>query len=251
MKLFVPLALSAHAAATADLIATPAHAQECRCASCHYANPGSPRPEHLQSWDNSPHDRNNVGCEKCHGGNATSFEKSLAHRGILNSRNPRSQVNRRNLPTTCGACHVGPFVAFQDSTHYKLLQTADGRGPTCSTCHGEVDGRLLSAKAVASRCDSCHGPNGRAPRNDRARQVREQYDALGVVREEMKLAQSLIKRVSDTNRRAALADELEQAQVPLTRAINAGHKFVYDELREHLGVAQQRAQALLNKLANR
>lgn len=244
-------ALSVVAVATAVLLASPAGAQESRCASCHYANPDSPRQDHLQSWDNSPHDRANVGCEKCHGGDATTFEKMLAHRGVLNSASAESPANRRKLPTTCGGCHVGPFVAFQDSRHYQLLQSADDRGPTCSTCHGTVDGRLLSAKAVASRCDSCHGPNGTAPRSDRARLVREQYDALSAVRQEIKLAQSLIKRVSDTKRRAELNAELEQAQVPLTRAINAGHKFVYDELREYLGVAQQRTQALMARLANR
>jgi len=251
MPRFVRHALSVVAVATAVLLASSAGAQESRCASCHYANPDSPRQDHLQSWDNSPHDRASVGCEKCHGGDATTFEKLLAHRGVLTPADPASPVNRRKLPTTCGGCHVGPFVAFQDSRHYQLLQSADDRGPSCSTCHGSVDGRLLSAKAVASRCDSCHGPNGTAPRSDRARQVRDQYDSLAAVREEQKLAQSLIKRVGDTKRRADLNNELQQAQVPLTRAINAGHKFVYDELREYLGVAQQRTQALMAKLANR
>lgn len=241
----------AAACAAGLLIAIPAAAQDSRCASCHYANPSAPRQDHLLAWDNSPHDRANVGCEKCHGGDATTFERAQAHRGILNSRNAQSKVSERNLPATCGACHTGPFVAFQSSRHYQLLQGGDSRGPVCSTCHGSVDGHLLSAKAVASRCDTCHGPNGKAPRSDRARQVREQYEALSAVRQEIKLARDLVKRVNDTNRRAQLTDELQQAEVPLTRAINAGHQFVYDELREHLGVAQQRAQALLAKLANR
>jgi hypothetical protein len=244
-------ALCIGAALAALMVATPAAAQESRCASCHYANPTAPRPDHLQAWDNSPHDRNNVGCEKCHGGDATTFEKTLAHRGILNSANTQSKVHRNNLPTTCGGCHVGPFVAFQDSKHYELMQGGDSRVATCSTCHGSVDGHLLSAKALASRCDSCHGPRGTAPRSDRAQQVRAQYEGLRAVREEMKEARDLIKRVSDSQRRTALEEEYEQAQVPLTRAIQAGHKFVYDDLRQYLGVAQQRAQALLNKLANR
>ena len=238
-------------AVIAALWASPVAAQESRCASCHYANPDSPRQDHLQSWDNSPHDRGNVGCEKCHGGDATSFERAQAHRGILNSSNVASPVNRRNLPKTCGACHTGPFVAFQDSRHYQLLESGSDRGPTCSTCHGSVDGRLLSAKALASRCDSCHGVGETAPRAERARQVREQYDALSVVRQEMKLAQSLVRRVKDSKRRAELNDDYQQAQVPLIRAVNAGHKFVYDDLRQYLGVAQQRTQALLAKLANR
>lgn len=34
-------------------------------------------------------------------------------------------------------------------------------------------------------------------------------------------------------------DEYEQATVPMTRAVNAGHKFVYPELAEHLKIAQR------------
>ena len=45
--------------------------------------------------------------------------------------------------------------------------------------------------------------------------------------------------------------KFEQAQVPLTRAIQAGHKSCDDELIEHLALAQERTQALLSKLANR
>ena len=160
-------------------------------------------------------------------------------------------MNRRNLPATCGTCHAGPFVAFQKSTHYELLQSGNPKGPTCSTCHGEVDGRVLSPKALASECNYCHGPGEVAPRAERARQVREQYEALTVVREQMKLAQSLIERVDDKKRRASLIQAYEQAQVPLTRAVGAGHRFVYDELREYLAVAQARVGALLSRLANR
>lgn len=234
--------------------ATSASAQiapQSGCADCHYAEPRSPRREHLESWDRSPHGRSNVGCEKCHGGNPRTFEALPAHAGILNPIDPKSPVNRRNLPGTCGGCHVGPFVAFQDSKHYELLQSADHKGPTCSTCHGEVDGRILSPKALASQCNACHGPGERAPRADRARQVREQYEALRVVREQMKLAQSLIKRVDDKARRTELAQAYQQAEVPLQRAVHAGHRFVYADLREHLALAQTRVEALLSSLANR
>jgi hypothetical protein len=142
-------------------------------------------------------------------------------------------------------------VAFQDSRHHQLLTSGDGNGPTCSTCHGEVDGRVLSAKALGARCNQCHGPGETAPRADRARQAREQYEALAAVREQMKAAQSLIRRVDDRTRRAELTRAYEQAEVPLTRAVNAGHRFVYDELREYLASAQARVTALLSSLANR
>ena len=59
--------------------------QTSRCADCHYAQGQVPAPDHLFAWDRSPHASNNVGCDKCHGGNSTVFEATLAHRGILNS----------------------------------------------------------------------------------------------------------------------------------------------------------------------
>jgi hypothetical protein len=239
--------------ATLFLAARSAHAQTSasRCADCHFANPTAPRRDHLEEWDRSPHGRNNVGCEKCHGGNDRVFDKLPAHMGILASSNRFSPVNRRNLPTTCGRCHVGPFVAFQDSTHYKLLQAGNENGPTCSTCHGDADGRLLSPKALASACNDCHGPKGTAPREGRSAEVMLQYEGLRVVREELKLADSLIKRVSDKTRRAALTESYNQAQVPLKRALDAGHKFVYDDLRDYLATSQERVEALLSRLANR
>jgi nitrate/TMAO reductase-like tetraheme cytochrome c subunit len=224
--------------------------QDSRCADCHFARPDAPAQDHLREWDRSPHGRNNVGCQKCHGGNETTVESFLAHRGILPSVNPESPVNRTKLPATCGACHVGPFVAFQDSRHYQLLQTGDRRGPTCSTCHGEADGRLLSAKALESRCNECHGPGEVAPRAERARQVRQLYEGLTVVREQIKLAENFVRRITERERRAQMQEQLDQAKVPLERAVNAGHKFVYDDLQSSLATAQTRVSDLLERLAN-
>ena len=238
--------------ASVFLVASPARAQQAsRCADCHFAQNAVPNPDHLSDWDRSPHAKNNVGCEKCHGGNSTVFEASLAHRGILNSGNKKSPVYRANLPQTCGTCHVGPFVAFQDSRHYQLLKTGVDRGPTCSTCHDAVAGDLLSPKSLEKQCNQCHGPKEVAPRAQRAANARKMYETLGVVRDQLKLASTMIKRVEDRQRRADLMTEYEQAQVPLTRAINAGHKFVYDELDEYLKVAQDRIDKLMARIANR
>ncbi|MEQ1911474.1 MAG: cytochrome c3 family protein [Vicinamibacterales bacterium] len=232
-------------------VVSPAGAQTSRCADCHFAQNSVPNPEHLFDWDRSPHAKNNVGCEKCHGGNSTVFESGLAHRGILSSGNKKSPVYRANLPATCGTCHVGPFVAFQESQHYQLLKAGNNRGPTCSTCHDPVAGELLSPKSLEKQCAQCHGPKEIAPRAQRAINARKMYEGLNAVRDELKLANTMIKRVDDRQRRADLMAEYEQAQVPLTRAINAGHKFVYDELEEYLGVAQGRIEKLMARIANR
>ena len=60
-----------------------------------------------------------------------------------------SPVNWRNLPVTCGTCHAGPFVAFQKSEHFALLQKGDARVPTCATCHGAVAAQRPSVAALA------------------------------------------------------------------------------------------------------
>jgi hypothetical protein len=218
------------------------------CADCHYARPEAPAQDHLFNWDRSPHGANNIGCERCHGGDATTFEALAAHRTILDSGNPKSPVHRRNLPTTCGGCHVGPFVAFQDSRHYQLLEEGRQHGPTCSTCHDAVAGRLLSPRGLESRCASCHGPDEIAPRAARARNARELYERIAAIRAEVKLADRLTKSIADPARRAQLATMREQVDIVLTRAINAGHRFVYDELQQYTDLAQQRTQALLAAL---
>jgi hypothetical protein len=232
--------------------AVPASAQpNSRCADCHFAQNNIPAPDHLFDWDRSPHGRNRVGCEKCHGGNSTVFESALAHRGVLNSGNTKSPVNRANLPATCGGCHVGPFVAFQDSRHYDLLKKGEPYGPTCSTCHDAVAGQLLSPTALEKQCGRCHGAGEVAPRAERAKNARGMYESLNAVRSQLKLASTMIRKIDDKERRADLMNEYEQATVPLTRAINAGHKFVYTDLNEFLGVAQTRVEKLMGRIVNR
>jgi hypothetical protein len=229
--------------------ASAAQAQVSRCADCHLSRQDGPNPSHVEAWARSVH--RDVGCERCHDGNAGTFEPISAHQGILTSGNPRSPVHRRNLPATCGACHLGPLTAFQQSRHHQLLEAGRVPAPSCSTCHDDVEGRLLSPKALASECNTCHGPRGSAPRTDRAREVREQYEALRVVRQDLKLADALIKRVEERERRTRLRQAYDALQPALTRAIAAGHKFVYDEMKEHLARTEQRVQQLLTSLANR
>lgn len=219
------------------------------CADCHFARPEAPGQQHLFTWDRSPHGRNGVGCESCHGGDATTFEPFVAHRDIVPVEKATSPLHPAQLPATCGRCHTGPFAAFQQSTHGALLAAGDRRAPTCTTCHGEVDGRLLSAKALESQCASCHGPGKTAPRPERAQAARALYAAVSATREELKLARTLIKRVDNRERRRGLEDAYQQAEVPVVQAVNAGHRFVYDEMRERLEVAQRRVEALLARLA--
>jgi hypothetical protein len=231
-------------------MAWPAGAQESRCADCHFSRPDAPAASHLADWDRSAHSRNNVGCEKCHGGDATTFDGFMAHRTILNSANPASPVNRRHLAATCGTCHAGPFVAFQKSQHFGLLEKGDARVPVCSTCHGDAGFRRPSALALENQCAACHGPGRVAPRAGRAEAARELYDALHDSGDSLRTARSLLNRIGAGARRTELEAAYQQAEVPLTEAVRAGHQFLYDDLKERLSVARQRIETLLVRLAN-
>ncbi len=232
------------------LLATPTAAQQSRCANCHFAYPNVPAADHQGDWDRSAHSRANVGCEKCHGGDATTFEPFLAHRGTLSSNNPASPANRRNISATCGGCHTAPFVAFKESRHFALAEVGDTRVPVCSTCHGAAGFRRQSPKALEVQCAECHGARGIAPRPEQAEASRLLYEALNETRDVLRATRPLINRVRDKARRAELKEAHHLTEVPLIQAVQAGHQFVYGDLKEHLNLARQRLEAMLGQLAN-
>lgn len=221
-----------------------------RCADCHFANPGSVSASHLSEWDLSAHGRKNVGCETCHGGDPRSFEPFVAHKDILARSNPASPVHPANLPRTCGACHTGPYVAFQKSKHYELLRAGNKNGPTCNTCHGEAAGVRLSPKALEGQCASCHGAGKIAPHPEFPARGRMALEGLRETRALLKDARSAIARIKDPARKKALEEAAAQAEVPIVEATQAGHAFVYDQLEERLTTARTRLTALFERLAN-
>lgn len=224
-----------------------AAAQDSRCANCHLATPDA--PGHLYEWERTAHAQNNVGCDACHGGDATTFDSFAAHRGILNSGNPSSPVNRRNIPRTCGACHSGPFVAFQSSQMYALLQAGNPDVPVCITCHSSVGAQLLSPRALESRCQKCHAADKPGSHPEFPGQGRRNLEAIQQVRDLLKQAQPLIRRVRDAQLRQRLEEQYRQAEVPIIEAVNFQHAFRYEASQERQAVSRQRAEALLDQLA--
>jgi hypothetical protein len=223
-------------------------AQGSRCADCHLANPDA--PGHLYEWDRSAHAQNNVGCDACHGGDASTFDSLTAHRGILNSGNPASPVNRSNIPRTCGTCHSGPFVAFQSSQMFALLQAGNRDVPVCTTCHSSVGAQLLSPRALEARCQTCHAADKPGSHPEFPGQGRRMLESIQQVRNELRQAQSLIRRVRDAQQRQQFEEQYRQAEVPIIEAVNFQHAFRYEASEERRAVSQQRAEALLDALAN-
>jgi len=68
-------------------------------------------------------------CNDCHG----------TH-DILPHTDPASRINYANIRTTCGSCHKGVLVEFNESVHGRALTSGaklpNGQGPpTCTVCH--------------------------------------------------------------------------------------------------------------------
>ena len=232
-------------------LAVVTSAQDSRCADCHFANPqADPDPDHLLDWERSAHGRERVGCERCHGGDASTTESFIAHRGILASRNPSSDTHRVNLPRTCGRCHTGAFVGFQRSRHYELLSEGADDGPTCTTCHGAVAARLLSPRRLEQQCSACHGEGAVTPEPTYPVAGRVLLEEVSNVRALLRQARELIDRVDDEGRRSQFNDQYEQAEVPLVEAVSNAHAFVFAQMRERLSTSRLRAETLLNDLAN-
>ena len=225
-----------------------ASAQASRCADCHLANPDA--PGHLYAWERSAHGQNNVGCEACHGGDATTFESFAAHRGVLNSGNPSSPVNRKNIPRTCGTCHSGPFVAFQNSRHLALLQAGNQDVPVCTTCHSAVAAQMLSPRALEVRCQRCHAADRPGSHPEFPALGRRMLETIQEVRTLLREAQPQIRRIRDAELRQRFEEQYRQAEVPIIEAVNFAHAFRYEASEERRAVSRQRAEALLDQLAN-
>ncbi len=80
--------------------------------------------------------------------------------GELPPADPRSTVNRANLPDTCGKCHYGVKEAFSKSIH-ATGEAKDGEHlPVCEDCHSSHDISRLDLPGARTRmlaqCGGCH-----------------------------------------------------------------------------------------------
>lgn len=127
-----------------------------QCVACHETERLPISLGHsFEEWRASAHARGGVGCEKCHGGDPTAADATIAHRGVLPVSEAGSLVNPQRLPHTCGACHVKELQAYASTVHAQQV-AEHGRGATCFTCHGSMATSLPSPAELSARCGICH-----------------------------------------------------------------------------------------------
>ncbi len=85
--------------------------------------PGYLESVHGHGWQEGKHA---AVCTSCHG----SHDSRLAS-------DPRSHINRQNVPETCGQCHTQIAEEYENSIHGKAVALGVEDAPTCNDCHSE------------------------------------------------------------------------------------------------------------------
>jgi cytochrome b subunit of formate dehydrogenase len=105
------------------------------CGDCHQkftTSDGLSGKQHIANYLESVHGRAvskgglavAATCADCHGN----------HR-VLRSGDVQSSVNRKNVASTCGRCHVGLSEMYAASVHGEKLASGDPNAPVCTDCH--------------------------------------------------------------------------------------------------------------------
>lgn len=91
-------------------------------------------------------------CTDCHG-----------EHDILSAGDPKSPINKFNVPVTCAKCHESIRQQYVQSTHGQAIARGNWQAPVCTDCHGihtikaPTDANSSVAAAnVKNTCGQCH-----------------------------------------------------------------------------------------------
>lgn len=107
-----------------------------------------------QQWSDSLHALK-AKCDDCHGGDPNQATKEKAHLDFKKNTDPESPVYYTNVPNTCGKCHQKELDNFENSTHYKKLESLK-LAPTCTTCHHPHEFTTPNPEEFRDSCGNCH-----------------------------------------------------------------------------------------------
>ncbi len=183
-------------------------------------------------WYGSVHGKKNITCEKCHGGQPFHANKKLAHKGVRPPTDPKSRINYKNLPETCGSCHKGIYQQFVQSSHYKNLKD-DRLAPTCTTCHGfQMDIGAVTPLQLVGRCTICHS-HQQGVKPEVVNLARQALEGIAQIEHTIQKAQVAVELVREQGLESKDAEKaLGTVREHLERTGDLWHNF-------HLGVFRQ------------
>ncbi len=91
-------------------------------------------------------------CTDCHG-----------QHDILGAGDPKSPINKFNVPATCAKCHNDVKQQYVQSVHGQAIARGNWQAPVCTDCHGihtikapKDANSSVAAANVKNTCASCH-----------------------------------------------------------------------------------------------
>lgn len=177
-----------------------------------------------EQWTNSKHSLFNVTCDNCHGGNASSNVKEIAHTGVLRSFDTNSTIFYRNVPETCGKCHINELNQFRDSKHYEKLKALK-QAPTCDTCHMPHEFKVLNISEFENLCSSCHNNEMKiAP--DIPEKAVDAFKNTEKLKNEIRIADAALKQAKEQGKDTSAAQkEVESARAVYNNLPILWHSF--------------------------
>jgi hypothetical protein len=171
--------VAAAAIASAAAFAARAASREpsTSCISCHAQAEEEPMRAAVDAWPVDVHAAAGLGCESCHGGDAT-LELAEDGGGAMDpAKGFKPTPSRLDIPDFCGRCHADPafmkrynpqarvdqLAEYRTSVHGKKNAAGDSTPATCIDCHGVHGIRPVSspespayAANVPRMCAGCH-----------------------------------------------------------------------------------------------
>lgn len=132
------------------------------CGKCHAntdmaARHQIPVPDAFQQYVDSVHGKAllkggllfSASCTDCHGGH-----------DILPEKDPSSRISTKNIPNTCGKCHVGVLAEYKNSSHGMQWVKGSASAATCKDCHvtheiKNTDSSKFQLSTIME-CGNCH-----------------------------------------------------------------------------------------------
>jgi predicted CXXCH cytochrome family protein len=180
---------------------------------CHATTIDKIAKSNYEQWTKSKHALFNVTCNNCHGGNPDANVKENAHIGVARSSDSNSSVFYRNVPETCGKCHVKELTQFRNSAHYQRLKALK-QAPTCDTCHNPHEFKILISSEFINLCSQCHNQDMRIAPSDAPEKAITALENAEKLKNETKLAESAIKQAIQNGK------DVSSAQKNLDNAVS-------------------------------
>src|SRR5262245_32912276 len=129
----------------------PGNAQTAdNCIACHSKQSGPPG-EAVALYRTSTHGHASIGCDGCHGGDASEADKAKAHAaGFVAIPDTAATL------AMCGKCHRQPLEFFKSSKH--VASRPNAARLDCAECHGvHAIGAYSESFRWPQFCAGCHG----------------------------------------------------------------------------------------------